>query len=458
MKKSLILILISWAIMHGNAQNTILQGNALGAGGEVIRLLIYEDLVSYEKKLLDSDTVRPDGSFSLEAELSGTTYAIIGINFQEGEIFLVPDMTYHLEVRPVKDMDKLAYYDRPMLDYSLQKEPGEGINGLVREINEIYNDFLLSNPRLFKSPSRKTKVEEVAGTIRNVAGRSENTYLGNMSRYKIASMELFFRTKSNETLATEYLTGKSVLYGNVEYMDFFHLYFEKYLLVNNPYLPYSRTSELINDNYTLEEIVGAFMEDPVLADRRLAEMVLLDGLKEMSSASGFKKERIIELLDEMSSESEFSEHRTIAKNLKGKILWMTPGNPAPFFELEDVLGKVHTLDDYKGKYLYLSFVSLYSPSSLAEINLLADIFNEYRHHISFVSIIVDALQPGWSGYITDYRINWPLLLGYDKFTLLEEYGATAPPLFLLVDPEGKIYKYPAPSPSEDLPSLLDSLK
>ena len=439
------------------AETTRLTGFVKGHSGQMVRLVKYADQISYQKVTLDNDMLDEAGGFSLEAETDQTIYAMIEFNFQSGPIFLEPGAYYHLTLYPEQGTDKMAYYDLPPLNYTIENEPEQGINRLTGWINVIYNNFLLDNPRLFQSPGRKALVDEVGQAMRSRVNTSDNPYLQEYLRYKIASLELSFRTQSREKLAQAYLTGNEVLYENVEYMDFFHLFFEKYLLTNNLYLPYSKTSSLINEGAGLESIIAEFRRDPILNDARLAEMVLMSGLKEMSTSPGFKRERILDLLEEITDRSRFEEHRKIAGNLRERLLWMHPGTPAPGFRLEDVLGGMHELSQYQGQYVYLSFISLYSPSSMAEMNLLADIYEDYRHHLQFISIIVDELKPGWSDIISNYRMKWDLLLVNDDADIIEEYGATSLPLFLLIDEKGNISKYPAPSPSEDLRRVLDSI-
>jgi peroxiredoxin len=288
-------------------------------------------------------------------------------------------------------------------------------------------------------------------------GPSSDEYLKDYLRYKTASLEMYTRTKSKEKLAAEYLQNVPILYENVEYMDFFHLYFEKYLLTNNSYMPYSKTLLLINEGSSLNEIIAEMHKDPILKDTRLAELVLISGLKEMTVAGGFKQDKVLSILDDIAGKSDFKEHRMIAKNLKERMLWMKPGTIAPDFNLPDMLGNLHKLSDYRGRYLFLSFISLNSPASLAEMNLLADIYPDYKHKIQFVSIVIDGLNTGWSQILKDYRMNWDILKAVDDIVLMEDYGATAPPVFILIDPEGNVFRYPAPSPSEDLRNILDSI-
>jgi peroxiredoxin len=442
-----IILLVLWALANA-ASPTVISGTAKGKQGRIIRLLTFADQLSYKKVTLATARVAEDGTFELTTDLDATTYAMLDLDFRQGEIFLVPGASYAVVIEPVATDSEEAYYDRSSLRISLYSEDPSKLNESIGNINSLYNDFLIENGHLIQSQSRIAKVQELVKQMSAQITPTSDNYLKDYVRYKTASVELFMKVRSREKLAAECLTGQPVLYGNVEYMDFFHLYFEKYMVTNNSYMPYSKTSSLINGTAGMQEILSEMMKDPVLADPCLAGMV--------SGMTGFKQPRILELLGEISTGSKFKEQKAIASNLQERILWMKPGSDAPDFELQDLSGGKHSLLDYRGKYLYLSFIDLSSPSSLSEMNLLADIYEKYKDRVNFVSIIAQGLSVGWKQVVKDYRMNWVLLKAGDDPGLMEQYGATALPVFILIDPQGKIYKYPAPSPSEDLNLLLDS--
>jgi peroxiredoxin len=450
-----IILLVLWSLANA-AGPTVISGTAKGKEGRIIRLLTFADQLSYKKVTLASCRISEDGSFSLTTDLAITTHAILDLDFQQVELFLVPGTSYSVMVSAEVTASKDAYYDRPALVISLIREDDGKLNESIGNINSLYNDFLIESGHLVRSQSRNAKVQELVRQMSAQVSPSSDNYLKDYLRYKTASVELFMKVKSREKLAAECLTGQPVLYSNVEYMDFFHLYFEKYMVTNNTYMPYSKTSSLINGTAGFQEILSEMMKDPVLADPCVAGMVLMSGLREMSGMTGFKQPRILELLAEISTGSNYKEQKAIASNLRERILWMKPGSAAPDFELPDLAGGKHSLSDYRGKYLYLSFIDLSSPSSLSEMNLMADIYEKYKDRVSFVSIIAQGLTVGWSQVVKDYRMNWALLKAGDDPGLMEQYGAIALPVFILIDPQGKIYKYPAPSPSEDLNLLLDS--
>jgi peroxiredoxin len=456
MRRFFTLILLILLAAEAFSSSTVISGTATGKEGKTVRLLSYADQLSYKKVTLASSRVAENGTFTLSLELNSTTYAMLDLDYRQAEIFLLPGESYKIVIIPDGTSDEGAYYDRAMLSISIITEDPGKLNESIGNINSLYNDFLIENGHLLQSPSRTAKVLELEKQMEAQVKPGSDPYLVNYLRYKSASVELFMKVKSRDKLAAGFLTGKTALYDNVEYMDFFHLYFEKYMVTNNAYMPYSKTSLLVNGTASLAEITAELMKDPVLADPRLAEMVLLAGLKEMSVMTGFKQPRVLELLEQVVKESKFQENSMIAANLRDRILWMKQGYMAPDFELPGLSGGKHALSDYSGKYLYLSFIDLHSPASLAEMNLMAGLYEKYQDKVHFVSIVAQGLTIGWNQVVKDYGMDWDLLKVGDDPALLESYGAVALPVFVLIDPRGKIFKYPAPSPSEDLAPLFDA--
>ena len=62
---------------------------------------------------------------------------------------------------------------------------------------------------------------------------------------------------------------------NLEYMDFFHLYFEKYFISADKYFNYNKTYDMINGGAASDDILDSLGIDPVLKDTELKRIVLL---------------------------------------------------------------------------------------------------------------------------------------------------------------------------------------
>lgn len=270
-------------------------------------------------------------------------------------------------------------------------------------------------------------------------------------------MEQFMKLKSRETLAREYLIGQQVLYNNVEYFYFFSQFFDKYLLAGNRYISYAQAEDMINENLPALQILDTLDQDPVLKDDYLKELVLLSSLKELSKTPGFKKPNILAVIGQIKDQSNYKSNREIASNLVQRINWLQPGTQAPEFILTGTDGEVHRLSDFKGKYTYLGFFISQSPSCQVEIDQQSRLYDDFRDKVNFISISADQDINTLKDYTRKKNISWTVLHYDDDYDLLYRYDVRTFPIYLLIDPSGKIYCNPAPMPTENILQMLEGI-
>jgi hypothetical protein len=286
---------------------------------------------------------------------------------------------------------------------------------------------------------------------------ADNTYLQSYIRYKAASMQMFLRIKGRDKLGLEFISGQPVLYENVEYNDFFHLFFEKYFIAGSKYFSFNKTFDLVNGPYPASAILDSLKVDPVLNDLQTRELLLISGLAELAQAQGFKKERVRQLIGELAAGAGFPENREIASNLLARIDRLQPGTPAPPLEGIDVLSSQKlTLDDFRGKKLYLAFFESQNPASQSELDLGGELIAKYGDRVNFIAVSVDKDLQKLRDYIRTSETKWRVVLHDGNPGSLEEYDATTFPHFVLIGPDGKMIRCPAPSPSENIRRMLDS--
>ncbi|MFA6128337.1 MAG: TlpA disulfide reductase family protein [Bacteroidales bacterium] len=156
----------------------------------------------------------------------------------------------------------------------------------------------------------------------------------------------------------------------------------------------------------------------------------------------------------------------IAKLVKEKyqqMEGMLEGNPAPDFTLNDVNGKVVTMNELRGKYVYFDFWATWCVPCIKEIPSLKKTEEEYRDkNIQFVSISYDkaADHDKWKKYVIDNKLTGIQLIADDQMHSVynKTFNIDLIPRFILIDPEGKIVSANAPRPSSPkLKELLDKV-
>ena len=126
------------------------------------------------------------------------------------------------------------------------------------------------------------------------------------------------------------------------------------------------------------------------------------------------------------------------------------GSPAYNFALEDTDGVTHRLSDMKGKWIYIDF--WFTGCSVCKY-FFENILEETEQHfagnpaIAFVSISADKSKARWlksvekGTYTARHSLNlYTNEQGWDHELILH-YGISSYPSAILVDPNGKIYRY-----------------
>ena len=108
---------------------------------------------------------------------------------------------------------------------------------------------------------------------------------------------------------------------------------------------------------------------------------------------------------------------------------LSPGDPAPFFELQDERGKVHNLDQYAGKKLIIFFYPRdLSESCTKQACNLQDNYRKLRYRgFSLLGVSPDNSKTH-AKFINKHGFKYHLLADVDK-TMLNAYGVWGPKLF-----------------------------
>lgn len=140
------------------------------------------------------------------------------------------------------------------------------------------------------------------------------------------------------------------------------------------------------------------------------------------------------------------------------------GNMSPkFIAYENHAGGTTSLDDLKGKYVYIDVWATWCGPCIAQIPFLKELEKEYHgKNIEFVSLSIDEPKDydKWKTMIIEKELGGIQLLADKawKSEFIKNYKINGIPRFLLIDPEGKIISPKAPKPSvKELKELFDSL-
>ena len=429
-------------------------GYAPGAEGKRVRFTTSGDGLTNLEKVLTSAEVGANGRFSATFNLPRTTEVIFAIQFHTAGVYLEPGEKYDLRIAPMNYddySDKDPFLQSQNLTPELLHNPEEAVNSLIARFDSLYDSFLLDNFNALYRERKKNRVDSLHALLSREFPVRQNSYFDAYIRYKVASLEQLSQYHNPATLAKKYISNQPVLFWNREYMDFFNNYFTKYITVTSIPLHKIDFKPLLTGDQPVKNMLNALSSDTILDTGPLREMALLKGLLEFYNLPGYDRPAILEALKTLHEQSQFEGTREVAGNCILYLERLQPGSTAPEFSLTDRNGKELTLNDFKGKPLLLCFWTTWCTECLTEMDLLVPLYEKYKEQINFLSVSADKYLSKMVLFIDmkkEYTWNFANL--GDRLETLLDYEIRSYPFFVLIDSEGRIFRYPAAAPGGDL--------
>ncbi|WP_440879879.1 TlpA family protein disulfide reductase [Tenacibaculum sp. C7A-26P2] len=144
---------------------------------------------------------------------------------------------------------------------------------------------------------------------------------------------------------------------------------------------------------------------------------------------------------------------------------LTKGMVSPkFVNYENFTGGTTSLDDLKGKYVFIDIWATWCIPCLNQIPFLKKVEKEFHgKNIEFIGISIDQKKDHelWKKMVVDKELKGTQLFADNNWNsdFIKSYKINGIPRFILIDPEGNIIDSKTPRPSDpELMKLLKSLK
>lgn len=180
------------------------------------------------------------------------------------------------------------------------------------------------------------------------------------------------------------------------------------------------------------------------------------GITYTSDLEGFYK-----LYMDNSTDNNQKEKITESYN---KLKSVAKGQPSPkFVNYENFNGGTSSLDDFKGKYVYIDVWATWCGPCKREIPFLKELEKKYHgKNIEFISISVDKAKDHdtWKKMVTDLELKGVQLFADKDWDsqFVKDYLIKGIPRFILIDTEGNIINSNAKRPSNpELVEVINSL-
>lgn len=137
-----------------------------------------------------------------------------------------------------------------------------------------------------------------------------------------------------------------------------------------------------------------------------------------------------------------------------------PGRMSADFTAVDINGREYTLDDFKGKYLYIDIWATWCQPCRQELPYLKALEEQFKgRDITFLSLSADSDKSKWEARIKEGDMTGVQLYLGNNSDFLTAYGISGIPRFILLDRDGRIINSEMTRPSsDDTAEILSELK
>lgn len=460
-KQTIFLGLLFFILPFSKALPTFIEGKVINGNGLVIRISTYSDLLSFQEEILDLHEIDSSENFQLGFEIIDIQEVFIRIGNQQFSFFAEEGKSYQLQIENVDIPPKSAMNQQKPLHLFWNEK--NALNEAVDNFNYSFSTFLEENfVVLYKYRDSKllqSFEDELMEKLSNTSNLNpaEKTFFENFIVYQLADLKNASRTVSNLKLGETFLKNKDVLYNHPSYMLFFNHYFLKYFELRKQNTNYNEFIKRIQNGKGTSELLDYIGQNPILIQERLRELVLLKALKEVYFNKDFNASKIEALIREVAEKSKFPEHQKIGFSILNQLTSLQIGTASPKFKLKSSKGVFKNLEDYRGRYVYLVFMSDNCQACESDRTSLENIHEKYKKDIAVLEIFVNYTKESLGKFTSKSNTSWDRLLFNNDFDLLNSYRIRNYPLYILLDREGKILLNPAKKPHERIDRYFEFL-
>jgi peroxiredoxin len=449
MKKKSIFALILLSLISNIAvsQNVKIKGNA-NVPNALVRLLTYDDMLTYEQNLVSETKSDDKGDFFIETEISDVTMAQIAVHLERVDLLIKPDATYELEISIPEQKDDVSYFERENPSLKIININDDELYSQYHVSNMIIDDFIYNNFNQLYRNRRLSLLDTLDVAIKRIIPEIKSDFVKDNIRYRKAAIQMVVNNDNGKKVVNQYFNKQEVLYSNPAYMSLFHELFANYL--SSGLFNASEMRRMLYEDY------GVFMtylkgKDVFLAENQnLAELVVAYNLKRMFYE--FQDDRIVilEKLKSIAQNTKNQKNKNVVNDILKQIDRLSFNSAAPDFSLEDVNGNIVNLTDYKDNMLLVQFVNKVSSMTDYQFELLKDFSNQWQDTIQVVTIATKESFNDFEKMFEEKNYKWKLLNLENEILLLEKYHVRTFPDYVIIGTNGKIGMSPAPSPEQYL--------
>jgi len=463
-RKLLLILLAGSSITYGQA---VLEGHAPQFANEILLVRQITNPITGHSEIIDSLLVLNDGEFTGTLPIHAPGWIFINSGIFRINMLLRPGFGYDITLPPKtkkSEADIRNPFFKPVIAHiQVNREYMLNDTALSRQGNDINSRIYRFDTLMYANnhdvmEARRLKInvntDSLITEIEKKFTADSSSYFRNYRKYRYGIMKINSRDVGLLNIYNRFLDSGTPDPYNPAWFELFSEMYDEFLFY------FSRTDEgrsintIVNRTHNLEALKDTVLKHPAVPDRDLAELIILKEIFDIYHKDYFYKEALLMLLDSVMKAPESADHERWAREVRDYLIKLKPGQEPPGFKLTDTEGKLRTIEDFKGKYVYLNFCTPDNYSCLKEFPFLKAINQVHKDHLEIVTIMVTEKFETMKAFMDRNDYTWTALFYGNDDELLKDYNVRAYPTSYLIDPAGKLVQSPAALATEGLEEQL----
>lgn len=470
-RKGVVLILLSvWANGLFAGKVTIKGIDTNYAGESLSFYNVINPITGKEKELIRL-RVDSSGKFHASFHIKQTKEIFAYPGILKARMYVIPNSEYTISL-PAKiektEADKLNPYFEPKetyidviqktnLDASQPENIKNELNHLIARFDEaFYNYYDDIAKNIIYSSYTMTRIDSIKSNLDDKFPDSGHSYFNIYKTYHYGLLKIAALKYAPEKLIDGYFANKAVHYYNPAYIKLFNHVYDKYFFRIKDCIDNKDLVDLINKDTLMGRINRCIKSSDknTWQNDSLYALVMLKNFYDGFYNENIKNDNLLKLLDVFFKDLRNPAIKRFAREVRYAVTRLMPGFSAPGFELLNKDSILVSLEDFKGKYVYLNFCHLQSYTCLKHFGLLGDFAAYFKKHLQVVTILYADRFSDMADFLLLRDYNWPFLFVSPQSEVLDKYNVRVFPTYYLISPKGKMLRSPADPPDKEFDQYL----
>ncbi|RZT97090.1 AhpC/TSA family protein [Ancylomarina subtilis] len=449
MRSLFFLLILTLGVQSTFAKKVKLFGQHAAYANMQIKVLCYDDAFSKTEKQLAVMKLDKQGQFSVEFEIAETQMIFLPLGVFRGYFFVEAGKEYQVSLPPRRDLSpaqKLDPFFEPQdVFLGFRNADKNGLNSLIRLFDNQIDNFINQNfDGIYNQGSSSLGIDFAKQMKTNFAD-VKHPYFRVYLEYRLAYLDYLASPEAYIRMENQYFANREIALNNLAYTTLFKKIYDNPLASAFHRREKSKFNKALESSAPYQALNDVMKTYTVYQDKNFRDILLAKSVFDGTENGLLTRRKAIDIIQKIKLNSQDENLSKLTRNYLIELSHLLKNTKAPQFKVGNI-----SLENYKGKYVYLNFCNTTNSVWERDFELLKKLKKAFGKDIEFLSLASDVDSIRFQNRLKSQEATWPVVQIDKDNTVLRDYKIKVFPTYIIIDPEGKVYQYPARGPHDGI--------